>query len=60
MDNNLLNAYGHSQSDKIEEHITFALSHARSYLAGSGDEQYNKSSAAKTLYISCGSGGSSS
>ena len=32
MDNDLLHAYGHSPADKIEEHITFALSHANLYL----------------------------
>ena len=33
MDNDLLRASGYSPADKIEEHITFALSHARLYLS---------------------------
>ena len=60
MDNALLHASGHSPADKIEERITFALSHARLYLAESDDEQDNKSAAAKKIDISCGGGGSSS
>ena len=54
MDNSLLNAYGRSPVDKIEERITFAMSHARLYLSESDDEQYNKSAAANTFDISCG------
>ena len=59
MDNSLLNAYGHSPVDKIEERITFAMSHARLYLSESDDEQDNKSAAANTFNISCGGGESS-
>ena len=58
MDNVLLHASGHSTADKIEERITFALIHARSYLDESDDEQDNKSAAANTFYISYGGGGS--
>ena len=52
MRNSLLHASGHSPADKTEERITFALSHARLYLAESDDEQYEKSVAANTFYIS--------
>ena len=58
MDNALLHASGHHPSDKIEERITFALSHARLYLAESDDELYENSAAANTFDISYGSGGS--
>ena len=51
MDNSLLHAPGHYSEDKIEERITFALSHARLYLAESDDEQDDMSAAANTLYI---------
>ena len=60
MDNDLLHASGHSPADKIEERITFALSHACLYLAESDYEQNDKYSAANTLYTTCGGGGSSS
>ena len=60
MDNFLLHASGHYPADKKEERITFTLSHARLYLAGSYDERDNKSASANTLYISCGDGGYSS
>ena len=58
MDNDILHASVHSPEYKIEEHITFALSHARLYLDQSDDEQDDKSAAAKTFDISYGSGGS--
>ena len=38
MDITLLHASGISPKDKIEEQITFALSHSRSYLFESDDE----------------------
>ena len=60
MDNALLHAYGHSPADKIEERNTFAVRHARLYLAESDDERDNKSAAANTFGISCGDVGSSS
>ena len=56
MDNDLLRAYRHSPADKIEERITFALSHARLDLVESDDEQDDKSAAANTFNISCGGG----
>ena len=59
MDNALLHASGHSSADKIEERITFALSHARLYLSESDDEQDNKSAASNTFDISYGGVGSS-
>ena len=59
MDNSLLHAYGHYLADKIEDQITFALSHARLYLVDSDDERDEKSSAKNTLDISCSGGGSS-
>ena len=59
MDNALLHVYGNYPEDKTEERITFALSHARLYLAKPDDEKDNKSAAAKELVISCGGGGSS-
>ena len=60
MDNSLLHASGHYPADKIEERITFALSHAHLYLAESEDEQDDKYYAANIFNISCGGGGSSS
>ena len=57
MDNALLHASGQSPADKIEERITFSLSHARLYLSESDDEQENKSAAANTFGISYGDGG---
>ena len=60
MDNALLHVSGHSSADKIEERITFALSHARLYLAESDDERDDNSAAANTFDISCVGGGSSS
>ena len=39
--------------------MTFALIHARLYLAESEDERYDKYAAANTLDISCGDGESS-
>ena len=60
MDNSLLHASVHSPADKIEERVTFALSHARLYLSESDDEQDDKSAAANIVNISCGSGRSSS
>ena len=48
------------QQIKFEKRITFALSHARLYLAESYDEKIDNSDAANALYISCGGGGSSS
>ena len=58
MANALLHASVHSPADKIEERITFALSHGCSYLAESYDELANKSAAANTFDVSCGGGGS--
>ena len=43
MDNDVLHVSGHSPADQIKEQITFALIHARSYLAESDYEQDNKS-----------------
>ena len=60
MYNALLHAPGHSQADKIEEWITFALIHARLYLSESDDERDDKSAATNTFNISCGGGVSSS
>ena len=51
-----MHASVHSQADKIEERITFALSHARLYLFESDDEQDDKSAAANTFDIPYGSG----
>ena len=59
MDIALLHSSGHSTADKIEERITFPLTHARLYLAESDDERDENSAAANKLYISCGGGGSS-
>ena len=55
-DNDLLHASGNSAAYKIEQRITFALSHAHLYLSESDDELDDKSAAANTLYISCGGG----
>ena len=55
----LLHASGNYPADKIDERITFALHHARLYLAESNDEEDDKSATANTLYISCGGEGSS-
>ena len=60
MDNALLYASGHYPVDKIEERITFDLSHARLYLAGLYDESDNKSADANIFDISCGVGESRS
>ena len=60
MDNAILHASGHSQADKIQERITFALIHVRLHLAESYDEQDNKSATANIFDISCGNGGYSS
>ena len=60
MDNALLHESGNYPEDNIEEQITFALSHAHLCLAESDDERDDKSAAANTFDISCGSGGSSS
>ena len=59
MDNALMHASGHSPEYKIEERITFALRHARLYLAESDDERDDKSAAANKFDRSCGDGGSS-
>ena len=56
MDNALLNASVNSPAYKIKERITFALSHARLYLAESNDEEDNKSATENRWYISCGGG----
>ena len=58
MDNALMHASGHSPTDKIEEWVTFALRHARLYLAESDDEQDDKSFSTNKFDISCGDGGS--
>ena len=60
MDNTLLRASGNSPADKIEERITFALSHARLYFFESDDEQDDKSAAENKFDISCGGGRSRS
>ena len=60
IDNALLNASRHSPADKMEELITFALSHTCLYLAESYDERDDKSDAANTFDISCDGGGYSS
>ena len=60
LNNALLHASGHYPEDKIEERITFALSHARLYLAESYDEREDKSATENKLDISCGGGGYSS
>ena len=52
-----MHASGHYPVDKIEERITFALSHARLYLFESYDELDDKSAAANTFGISCDGGG---
>ena len=56
MSNALLLASVHSTADKIEERITFALSHAGLYLSESDDERDGNYAAAKTFDISCGGG----
>ena len=60
MDNAIPHVYLHSPEDKIEERITYDLSHAHLYLAEYDDEQADKSATENTLYISCGGGGFSS
>ena len=60
MDNAPLHVSAHFPDDKIEEWMTFSLSHARLYLAESDDERDDKSDAAKIFDISCGGGGYSS
>ena len=60
MDNSLLRESGHSPADKIEEQITFALSHACLYLSESDYELDDKSASANKFKISCGDGGSRS
>ena len=60
MDNALLHASGNSPEYKIEERITFSLSHARLYLAESDDEQDDKSAIVNTFDISSGGRGSRS
>ena len=60
MNNDLLHASGNYPADKIKERITFALVHARLYLAESDDEQDNKYAAANKFDISWGGGGYSS
>ena len=57
MYNALLHVYGNYPAEKIEERITFALSHIGLYLAESDDERDDKYSTSNTLYISCGGGG---
>ena len=54
MYNALLHATGNYPEDKIEERVTFALSHARLYLFESNDERYNNYATANTFDISCG------
>ena len=58
MDDSILRAFGRSLADKIEERITFSLSHARLYLDESDDERDDKSASANTFNIYCGDGGS--
>ena len=53
MDNSLLHASVNYPVDKIEEQITFSLSHACLYLAESDDEWDDKSDSANTFNISC-------
>ena len=60
MDNALIHVSGHYPADKIEERITFDLSHACLYLAESDDERDDNYSTANTFDVSCGGGGSSS
>ena len=60
MDNALLHASGRPPADKIEDRITFDLSHARLYLAESDDEIDDKYADTNTLDISYGGGVSSS
>ena len=44
-----MHAYGHSQANKIEERINFAVRHAHVYIAESDDEQDDKSAAANKI-----------
>ena len=60
MDNAILHASGNSPADRIEERITFALSHACIYLFESDDERDDKPAAANTINISYGGGRSRS
>ena len=60
IDNALLHASVYFPADKIEERITFALSHAHLYLAELYDERDDKSTTSNTFYIFCGGGRSSS
>ena len=60
IDNALLYASGHSPADKIEEQISFALSHARLYLSESEDERNDKSFDTNIFDKYCGGGVSSS
>ena len=60
MDNYLLHESELSPAYKIEERITFVLSHARLYLSESDDEYDNKSAFENTIGISFGGVGSSS
>ena len=60
MYNNLLQESRHHPADKLEDCITFALSHARLYSAESDDERDDKSDTADTFNISCGDGRSRS
>ena len=54
MDNSILYASGNSPSDKIEERITFTLSHSYLYLFESDDEQNDRSAATNTFDVSYG------
>ena len=56
MDNALLHASVYSPEDKIQERITFDLSHARLYLTESDDERDDTSAAANTFDTYCGGG----
>ena len=56
MDNALLHASGNSTAVKIEERITFTLSHAHLYLFESDDERDENSAAVNTFDIYCGGG----
>ena len=60
MDNVLVHASGNPPADKIEDRITFTLSHALLYLSESNNEQNNKSADVNKFNIFCGDGGSSS
>ena len=50
----------HYPADKIEDRITFVLSHERLYLSESDDERDDKSAAVNKLDISYWDGGYSS